>query len=112
MTTLVRGSIAAALAAALMLTAIPAGGAQAAGTAKRPQAEAAQTLDLSARKRHYHRRGDSRAAMQMFGMFLGTVATIAAASEARRYRHRYYGHYGYPPPPPYGYYGYGPRYRY
>ncbi len=110
MKNLLRSSIAAALTVALMLPVLP-GAAQAAG-AKRPQAEAAQTLDLSARKRHYHRRGDSRAAMQMFGMFLGTVATIAAASEARRHRHRYYGHYGYPPPPPYGYYRYGPYYRY
>lgn len=107
-----RGSIAAVLAAAVGLSPLAAGAVQAAG-ARQPQVEAAGTLDLSARKRHY-RRGNSRAAVQIFGMFLGTVAAIAAAEEARRYRHRhrYYGYYGYPPPPPPHYYGYGPYYRY
>ena len=106
-----RGSIAAVLAAAVGLSPLAASAVQAAGS-RQPQVETAGTLDLSARKRHY-RRGNSRAAMQMFGMVLGTIGTIAAAEEARRYRHRYYGHYGYgyAPPPPY-YYGYGPYYRY
>jgi len=107
-----RSSIAVALAAALTLTALPFGASQANAASRKPEAAAAGTLDLSARKRHYHRRGNSRAAMQMFGMVLGTIGTIAAAEEARRYRHSYYGPYGYgyAPRPYYG--GYGPYYRY
>lgn len=108
MTHKLRGSIAALVVGALALTSFPLASAQAA-SGKQPQASAA-TIDLSARKRHYYRRGgDSRAAMAMFGMVAGTIASIAAAEEARRYRERYgYGYYG--GPPPYGYYG-GPYYR-
>ncbi|MFN3655800.1 MAG: hypothetical protein ACK4UO_00935 [Pseudolabrys sp.] len=107
-----RGSIALALAAALTVGALPLGVPQASAAPKKPEAAAVGTIDLSARKRHYHRRGNSRAAMQMFGMVLGTIGAIAAAEEARRYRHRFYGHYGYGYPPPPRYYGYGPSYRY
>ena len=80
-------------------------------------AAAADSLALSARANHYrhhfhHYRhyGGGRAALRMFGMMAGTIASIAAAQEARdEWRHRYY--YGYPPPP-YGYDGYGPYYPY
>lgn len=119
-----RGSIAAAVAGVLALTSFNLGSAQAASAPPPPRVQAGGTLvsdtqasgtvELSARKRHRHyRRGNSRAALQMFGMVLGTIAAIAAAEEARRYRHRhgYYRYYGYPPPP-YGYNGYGPYYHY
>jgi hypothetical protein len=105
-----RSSIATALAAAVALTAVNLGPAQAA-PAKQPQATAASTLDLSARKRHYRHYRNDRAALQMFGMVAGAIAGIAAAEQSRRYYRRGYGYYdydGYPPPP----YGYRPYYRY
>lgn len=110
-----RSSIAAALATAVALSAFNVAPVQAA-PAKQPQAKSAETLDLSARKRHYRHYRNDRAALQMFGMVAGTIAGIAAAEQSRRYYRRGYGYYGYddyppPPPPPY-YYGYGPRYRY
>ncbi|MCK9907979.1 hypothetical protein MXD81_02465 [Microbacteriaceae bacterium K1510] len=110
----VRSSIASAVAGVIALTAINIAPAQAA-SAKQPQAQSAATLDLSARKRHYHRHyRNDRAALQMFGMVAGTIAGIAAAEESRRYYRRgygYYGDYGYPPPPSPYYGGYGPYYR-
>ena len=51
----------------------------------------------------------------MFGMVMGTIASIAAAdrarSDCRRYGYCYYG-YRYAPPPPYYYYGPRRYYRY
>jgi hypothetical protein len=110
---ILRSSLAAALAATVALTAVDIGAAQAA-PANKPQAQAA-TLDLSARKRHYHRHyRNDRAALQMFGMVAGTITGIAAAEQSRRYYRRGYGYDdyydGYPPPAYYG--GYGPYYRY
>jgi hypothetical protein len=78
---------------------LPIGAASAADASKQPRAEQGTTFELSARKRHHHyRRGNSRAAMQMFGMVAGTIASIAAAQHARNYYDRYDG---------YGYYGHG-----
>jgi len=107
----VRSSIAFAVVGAIALTAITIAPVQAA-SAKQPQAQSAATLDLSARKRHYHRHyRNDRAALQMFGIVAGTIAGIAAAEESRRYYRRGYGYYGdYDYPPPY-YGGYGPYYR-
>lgn len=79
---------------------------------------AAGTLSLSARSHHHYRHhhyrhtGNSRAALRMFGMVAGTIASVAAADAARddwRRGYGYYGDYGYPPPRPYGY---GPYYPY
>jgi hypothetical protein len=74
----------------------------------------ADSQALSARSHHHHHHrhyGNSRAALRMFGLMAGTIASIAAANEARdEWRYRY--EYGYPPPPPYGYYGYRPYYPY
>lgn len=110
----VRSSIAFAVASAVAFTAMGTAPTQAASV-KQPQAQSASTLDLSARKRHYHRHyRNDRAALQMFGMVAGTIAGIAAAEESRRYYRRgygYYGYYDYPPPAPY-YGGYGPYYHY
>ena len=108
-----RSSITAALAATLALTAFNLSPAQAA-PAKKPQAQAAATVDLNARQRRHYRRGNDQAALQMFGIIAGTIAGIAAAEESRRYYRRGYGYdggygYRYAPPPDYGY---GPYYRY
>ena len=114
-----RRTTAIALAAALAVTSFGLAPAQAAPAAKQAQAqpaEAATTIDLSARKRHHRyrsSRGGQRAALAMFGMMMGTIATLAARDRYRDrygyYGHRYYGHRHY-----YGgprYYRY-PRYRY
>ncbi len=112
---ILRPSITATVAAALVVTSLNLGSAQA-RPANKPQAQAAGTFDLSARKRHYarHYRND-RAALRMFGAVAGTIAGIAAAEQSRRYYrddgyyggYGYSGGYGYPPPP---YYGSGPYY--
>lgn len=80
-------------------------------------ASAASTVDICARQRHHHyrhhyRHNDSRAALNMFGMMMGTIAGLAAR-DAARHDCRYYGncyYYGAPPSP--YYHGYGPYYRY
>ena len=76
-------------------------------------ASASGIVSLSARSHHHYRHhhyrhsDNSRAALRMFGLVAGTIASVAAADAARDDWHR--GYYGYPPPPPYGY---GPYYRY
>jgi hypothetical protein len=72
-------------------------GAQAATPAKKPQAQTATTLSLSARSRH-HRHHDVRMALHLFGAFAGAMAGIAARNNCH-----YYGRC---------YYGYAPRYYY
>jgi hypothetical protein len=106
----IRGSIVAALAGALALSALDLGPAQAVPV-KQQQASGPATLDLSARRRHhryYRHYGSNRAALRAFGIVAGTIASIAAAEAARRdcryYGGCYYG-YGYGPPP----YYYRPR---
>ncbi|MEP7031993.1 MAG: hypothetical protein ABI830_13740 [Pseudolabrys sp.] len=99
--------IAAALAIAIAATSLDIAPAYAA--AKHPQqtAKASETIDFSARRRHY--RGGNRAA---FGAVLGVFGTIAALAAADQYRNDnyYYGggpyYYGSP-----GYYGGGGYYR-
>lgn len=101
-----RSPVAAVLAAAMTLSTLTLTLAQA--TASKPQIKAPATLDLSARSRHRHHRyhDNSAAAFRMFGLMMGTIATIAAADRARSDCRRYgYCYYGYGPPPPY-YYGY------
>jgi hypothetical protein len=104
-----RSSVATLIVVGMVLSALDLGSAQAAP--RQAQVQAAGTYDLSARKRHYHSRNDSRAAIAAFGMVAGTIAGIAAAQESRPYyRGGYYGgYYDYPPPPPA--YGYGGYYR-
>jgi hypothetical protein len=110
-----RSSVATLIVAGMALTSLDFGSAQAAS--KQAQVQAAETLDMSARKRNYghnrYHRGNDRAAIAAFGMVAGTIAGIAAAQEARRYyRRNYYydGYYDQPPAHGYrGYYGgYGP----
>ena len=114
----IRGSIVAALAGALALSALDPGPAQAVPV-KQQQACGPTTLDLSARRRHHHyyrHYGSNRAALRAFGIITGTIASIAAAEAARRdcryYGDCYYGYaYRYGPPQyyyPYRYY-YRPR---
>jgi hypothetical protein len=95
----IRGSIAAALAAALALSALDLAPAQALPV-KQQQASGPATLDLSARRRHHRHYRSNRAALRAFGIIAGTIAGIAAAKAARR-DCRYYGGC---------YYGYGYRY--
>jgi hypothetical protein len=109
----IRGSIVAALAGALALSALDPGPAQAVPV-KQQQASGPTTLDLSARRRHHHyyrHYGSNRAALRAFGLVAGTIASIAAAEAARR-DCRYYGgcyyDYGYRYGPPRYYY----RHRY
>jgi hypothetical protein len=82
-----KGSIAAALAAAVVLSSISFNAAE-------------------ARSRHYHR-GNAAAVGAVVGLF----GVIAAAAAADSYRDRYYGGY-YGGGPYYGAYGYGPAYGY
>jgi hypothetical protein len=111
----IRGSIVAALAGALALSALDLGPAQALPV-KQQQASGYATLDLSARRRHhryYRHYGGNRAALRAFGIIAGTIASIAAAEAARRdcryYGGCYYGYgYRYGPPP----YYYRPRHYY
>lgn len=116
-----RSSIAAALIGALTLSSIGFAPAQAA-PAKQQQAEEAAAVELSARSRrhsrhrhHHHRyRSDNRAALQMFGLMLGTIASLAAAdrarSDCRRYGYcdGYRDGYRHAPPPYYRYRRYDP----
>lgn len=76
-----KSSVAAVLAAALVLSSI--------------SFESAQ-----ARSRHYHH---SRANAAVAGAVIGLFGAIAAAAAADSYRHRYYGYYDGGP-----YYGYAP----
>jgi hypothetical protein len=102
-----RGSIAAALAAALTLTSLNLAPAQAAAAKGIDQLQETQstaaTTDFSARRRHY-RRGNAAA----LGAFIGVFGTIAAIAAANQYRDDYY-YYG---DPYYGGYGYGPSFGY
>lgn len=75
-------------------------------------ASAAGALALSARSHHHYRHhyrhyGNSRAALRMFGLVAGTIASAAAADEWRR-GYDDGGYYDYPPPA----YRYGPYYPY
>ena len=102
----IRGSIVAALVAALALTSPNLGTAQAA-SGQRQQAQSAGTIDLSARRRSH--RGNAAALGAVIGVF-GAIAAIAAADRYRDsyyYGDPYYGGYGYGAP-----YGYAPVYPY
>jgi len=102
----IRGSIVAALVAALAMTSLNLGTAQAA-SGKQQQAQPAGTIDLSARRRSH--RGNAAALGAVIGVF-GAIAAIAAADRYRDgyyYGDPYYGGYGYGAP-----YGYAPAYRY
>ena len=102
-----RKSVGTLIVAGMVLTSLNLGSAQAAP--KQPQVQAAGTLDMSARKRHYshnRHRGNDRAAIAAFGMVAGAIAGIAAAQESRRYyRQNYYYDGYYDQPPAYGYRG-------
>jgi hypothetical protein len=104
MRTTFRSSVAAALAAAITLTSFSLTPAQAAPK-QTPQVSKSVTTDISARRRHYSR-GNSAAALAMFGLVAGGIAAAAAAD---RYDDGYY--YGGGPYYGGGYYG-GPRYGY
>ena len=101
-----RRSIVGAVAAALVLTSLGLGPAQAAAAKSPGQPQVAQagtTTDFSARRWH---RGNRAALGAVVGVF-GAIAALAAADQ---YRNGYY--YG---DPGYGYgygYGYAPGYRY
>ena len=102
-------SLVAVLTAATVATSFPVSSASAA-PAKKPEISEASTVDISARRRHYSRRGNNAAALGMFAAVAGTIGALAIASERRRAwreRHYYNGYGG-----PYGGYGYGygPRY--
>jgi hypothetical protein len=106
-------SIAATLAATLVLTSLPLVPAQAASAGRVPQAQSLKadglTTDISARRRYYRGGGGNAAALGAFAAIVGTIGAVAIAREQRRDRERYgYGNYGYAPA--YGYGGYGPRY--
>lgn len=105
-------SIAALVAGAMLVTALPLSAAQAAA----PKAKATQvvpasddTTDISARRRHYRGGGNPAAAIAAFGLIAGAIA----ASQAPRYGYGY-GYNGYyaPPQPYYGGYGYRRPYPY
>lgn len=91
----IRGSVVVALAAALTLTSLNFTPAQAApkNAAQAVAAETTVTTDLSARR--YRHRGNSAAALAMFGLVAGAIAASAAAD---RYDDGYYygggGYYG------------------
>lgn len=106
--------IALIVAAALTASAIvPAAAAPVARPAQAAQVKAeGDATDFSARR---YRRGNNAAALAMFGMVAGTIATIAINEQRRkrerdywRYRYGYYGHPGYAYAP--RYYGYPGRY--
>jgi uncharacterized membrane protein YgcG len=92
----IRGSIVAALAAAVTLTSFNLSPAQAASK-NTPQVANAVTTDFSARR--YRHRGNNAAALAMFGIVAGSIAAAAAAD---RYDDGYY----YGGGPYYGGYGY------
>jgi len=92
-----------ALAAAVALTSLDLAPASAANLAGGTQATNTSTIDLSARRRHYHR-GNAA----VFGAVAGLFGIVAATAAANSYRHRYY----YGEPYYYGPYGYGAPYAY
>lgn len=104
-----RKPVVVALASALALSTLNLAPAQATTPVKKPQAQTATTLSLSARSRHHrhhrhwrhyrhHRHHDARMALRLFGAFAGAMAGIAARNNCH-----YYGRC---------YYGYAPRYYY
>lgn len=105
-----RGSVVAAVTAALVLTSFNvdvARAAQPAGASAQGAAVAttdnSATWDLSARKRYRRHHNNAAAVAAVIGVF-GTIAALAAAD---RHRHR---HYYYDDRPYYGpHYYYGPR---
>jgi hypothetical protein len=94
-----RSAIVAVLAAALTLTSLNLTPAQAASASKNAASNASST-EFSARRYH---RGNSRAALAMFGLVAGSIMAAAAAD---RYNDGYYGGGPY-----YGGYGGGYGYR-
>lgn len=84
----IRDSVVVALAAALTLTSFNLSPAQAASknAAQAVTAETTVTTDFSARR--YRHRGNSAAALAMFGIVAGGIAAAAAAD---RYNDGYYG---------------------
>jgi len=90
-----RNSVAAALIGAVTLTSFNLTPAQAAST-NAPQATKSATTDFSARR--YRHRGNSAAALAMFGLVAGSIAAAAAADrydDGCCYGGPYYGGYGY-----------------
>lgn len=100
-------SIAAAVAAATIVTSIPLSQAVAAFSAAPAVATAAPvTSDFSTRR--YRRGGGNAAALGAFAAIIGTIGAVAIAQQRNDDygRYGYYGNgYGYGAPVPYGYYG-------
>lgn len=100
-------SIAAAVAAATIVTSIPVSQAVAASSTPAVATAAPVTSDFSARR--YHRRGGGNAAaLGAFAAIIGTIGAVALAQQRNDDygRYGYYGNgYGYGAPEPYGYYG-------
>jgi hypothetical protein len=107
----IRSSLVVALATAVTLTSfnLPAQAAPKNTPQGTHQLSKSVATDFSARRRHYSR-GNSAAALAMFGIVAGGIAAAAAAD---RYNDRYYGDGPYYGGPAYGYrggyYGGGPR---